>query len=344
MSDGTVCPVCGNKKGLMPISEYDCDTCGFTNAFVNYFASTEGNRRWLRSVEKAKAEWLEKQKPKPGISNSLITASGAIAWNDTGKHTIYIALGRDALQIEEHAAGFSSSERNYAVLHDDGTVQVYGEENDFGQKNTSLWKDVKYVLVSPNCTYGIMSNGKIITAGIPASDNTGKWTDMIKIDGGSSFVVGLRKDGRASIAGVYKGSEKSGLIKGWTDIADIKAGRDYILALRNDGTVYYSGESDEVKTAVESWHNVVAIAGDNVYAYGLTDEGRVLMAGTCPRFLDRGRSKAAGWENISAISCNQTGIGAVTKNGELLFAGTIAGDIQSIMDIWEESIKKEINH
>ena len=342
MSDTSVCPVCGSAKSLMPLSEYDCDACGFANAYVRYFASAQGNRQWLQDVEKAKKEWLKKQKPEPEISASLTAASGAIAWCSANDRKVYIAFGKDVLEEEQDAVGFSSSELNYAVLYSNGKVRVYGEENDFGQKETSGWNDIISVTAAPNCTYGVTSDGQVLTAGIPAVQGIASWIQIRKIECGSSYAAGLRDDGRVILCGTFMGVTKNTLIRNWTNMIDIKIAKDILIGLRSDGTVAFAGKKDDPRAEVKKWQNIAAVAADNAYVYGLTKEGRIVMAGNASRFLDRGRSGAKNWENIISISCNQTGIAAVNKEGDLLFAGTIAGDIEAVRDIWQEHIKKAI--
>ena len=76
------------------------------------------------------------------------------------------------------------------------------------------------------------------------------------------------------------------------------------------------------------WRNVVAVAAEDMYAVGLTRDGRVLLAGE-GGWLDRGRSKAAEWTNITAIAAGHGAIAAVDANGRLHIAGdnfaTLAG-------------------
>lgn len=104
----------------------------------------------------------------------------------------------------------------------------------------------------------------------------------------------------------------------------------------------YEVEINEARRAVEDWKKISAIALDNAYAYGLTKEGKVLLAGSCKSFLDRGRAQSSQWENIVGISCNQAGIGAVNESGDLLFAGTITGDFSEMNEAWDNIVRDKI--
>ena len=81
------------------------------------------------------------------------------------------------------------------------------------------------------------------------------------------------------------------------------------------------------------------MACDSAYVYGLTQDGKLLLAGSCKAFLDKGRSEAAQWTDLMELACNTAGVGAVDAAGQLHFAGTMTGDVERVLSVWRENLK-----
>lgn len=265
-------------------------------------------------------------------SHCLRVGNETIAFLESEKSKIYIALNGGKVQVEENAVEFDSSERNYVVVYKNGKVKVFGSDNELGQKNTENWTDINYVLMAPNCTYGVTRNGTIIYAGSPADISVLKWSNVRTLKSYEDFVVGIHNDGsillpkNSPMPTEWKNAEK------WLHIKDVAMFRDGIVGLKNDGTVIFLGKKDDPKNECMSWKDVIAIEADNTYIYGLSKNGKILVAGNCKKILDKGRKDSSLWNNIMLISSNKTGIGAVNEKGEFLFAGTISGDKTKIIE------------
>lgn len=337
MSTSIKCPVCGQER-TRESSGYDCDGCGFQNAFVRYFVRKEGYEKWLSSVKKARKEWGDNKREETASSGHFWVADHSVAFLDDNSRQMYIVLGSGRVQTEPHAVEFSASERNYAVLYGDGTVKVFGEDNEFGQKNTETWKEIRHILAGANCTYGITERGEVVYAGSLADCAILKWTDLSRLKAAGHSIVGIHTDGRVSIAGSPAGERETDMICSRWDLTDIAIARDCIWGLTKDGKIIFAGKPEDPRREAENWKDVIALAADNAYVYGLTREGRLHIAGKCKAFLDRGRSLADRWENLTCISCNQAGIGAVSESGEFLFAGTITGDFSRMQSLWKDQI------
>lgn len=342
MDTNICCPVCGAKKNALSISDYDCEHCGFNNAFIHFFASKKSHDLWLEKVNIAKNCWRNEKRRIFASSDVITMGSSIIAYNDLHHHTIYIIHGNGDVQIESNAVDIKSNERNYAIVYEDGSVKVFGDDNSFGQRNTSSWSEIQAVAMGSNCTYGVTKCGKVIHTGVPVSKQPLSWTNIIKLCCETEYIVGLHADGNISIAGDAPEAIFSTVIN-WHDIDDIKMSRDCILALEKSGKVLFAGNLNSPKINVTKWEGIISISADNNFVYGLTKNGNVMVAGSCKEFLDKGRSLVTNWHGIIAFSSNKSGISAIAEDGNLMFAGSISGDRDKMMINWENIIKPIIS-
>lgn len=336
MSEVIRCPVCGKEKKQISLSNFDCEYCGFNNAFVKLFASEKSHEIWRESVTEAVQNLIRKKRSFLSESHCLRVENGTIAFLESEKNKLYIALSSGKVQVEDDAVGFDSSERNYAVVYKNGKVKVFGSDNEFGQKNTETWTDINYVLTAPNCTYGVTRKGSIVYAGSPADTSILKWSNVRTLKSYEEFVVGIHNDGSIVLPKNLPMTTECKSAEKWLHIKDVAVFRDGIVGLKNDGTVIFLGKKDDSKNECMSWQDVIAIEADNTYIYGLSKNGKILVAGNCKKILDKGRKNSALWNNIMLISCNKAGIGAVDDKGEFLFAGTLSGDKTKIIDACNE--------
>ena len=343
MSTENKCPVCGKITESHSASENDCKHCGFSNAFVRWFATEDGYQSWMRQVQTAASGWQKKKKLKTISTIGFWLGNNTIAFSNGTDNHVNIILGTGKIQKESNAIGFSSCERNYAVLYADGTVSVFGDDNSFGQKNTAEWRDVKSVLCAPNCTYGVIGSGEILYAGSPCSSKIMQWKNIKLLRAGNHSIVGLTAEGKVCIDDDFGSADIVKRVRSWKGIKDVMASRDCVIGLSENGTVMFAGKNNDPRKRLESWRNVIAIALDNVYAYGLSEDGSLLVSGACKPFLDRGRKDSSLWKGIIGLSCNQAGIGAISEDGELQFAGTIAGDYAKMKTSWDAEIKNTVS-
>ena len=158
----SVCPVCGRPKGAVSLSEYDCAHCGFQNAYLQSFAGEESRAQWHRTVQDAQAAWRGKQRAELARAHRLTVGSHGVALWVPQENALYLALANGQLQVEQQAVQYSATERNSAVRYANGTVKVLGEDNSYGQKDTNPWRDIRFVLAAPNCTYGVTKTGAVL--------------------------------------------------------------------------------------------------------------------------------------------------------------------------------------
>ena len=187
----SVCPVCGRPKGAVSLSEYDCAHCGFQNAYLQSFAGEESRAQWQRTVQDAQAAWRGKQRAELARAHRLTVGSHGVALWVPQENALYLALANGQLQVEQQAVQYSATERNSAVRYANGTVKVLGEDNSYGQKDTNPWRDIRFVLAAPNCTYGVTKTGAVLAQGVPVDPTVREWADMQSLACGTRHVVGL---------------------------------------------------------------------------------------------------------------------------------------------------------
>lgn len=337
-----VCPVCGQEKPALALSEFDCERCGFPNAYLQYFAGKASQTQWETEVRKARAERQASQRADTAKLGYFTLGSHCVALLNGKNAQLSLALGNGQLQVEKKAVGFSSGERNDAVVYANGTVKVFGTDNSFGQRDTGAWNNIQFVLSAPNCTYGVTRNGDVLTQGVPVEDTVRQWRGIQTLACGGQHIVGLRTDGTVLLGGALPDATAADKLKEWNHVTQIAAARDCVVGLHEDGSVSFVGKPNDPRGEIQQWRDMLAVACDNRYVYGLTRTGDLRLAGTCPSFLDKGRSKAVEWRDLMAISCNAAGIGAVDSSGRLYFAGTINGDYSRIAALWQEHIQPQM--
>lgn len=334
----SVCPVCGRPKGAVSLSEYDCGHCGFQNAYLQSFADPESMAQWQKAVQAAKAAWQAKQRAELARAHRLSVSGHGVALLVPQEHTLYLVSTNGQFLTEQNVVQFSPSERNDAVVYADGTVKVVGEDNSYGQRDTDQWRDIQFALAAPNCTYGVTKTGTVLIQGAPADPAVREWTDIQTLACGTRHVVGLTTTGTARVAGTLPAGAGEA-VAAWQNVTYLTAARDCVAALHLDGTVSFAGKPNDPRKAAEQWQNILSVACDSAYVYGLTQDGRLLMAGACKAFLDKGRSGAAQWTELMELACNAAGVGAVDAAGELHFAGTMTGDVERVLAVWQEKLK-----
>ena len=87
-------------------------------------------------------------------------------------------------------------------LKSDGTVVACGD-NEYGQCNVSLWKDIVAVSAGGGHTVGLKSDGTVVACGdnYHGQCNVSGWTDVVEIAAHSWYTVGLKSDGTVVACG-----------------------------------------------------------------------------------------------------------------------------------------------
>lgn len=334
-----LCPVCGTRAGslLLP-GTCVCPVCGYAFAYAERFAGETSLTRWKQDCAAKKAELLRRMQKLCKSQEIFALSGGAVACRFPQKDTLYLMRGNDVQPQEQTVRQYSAPEnpdRNEARLMVDGTVRASGD-NEYHQCSTGGIKNIRRVLATSSCTYGITGDGKVEVCGQPVSPTVSNWKNVRTLASGAYHVAGLTSDGRVLVAGDMLNKAVSEEIGSWRDVAEIAAAGDATIGLRKDGTVVFAGKAADLRNEVKRWKNIVAVAIESIYAVGLTAEGRVLLAGENKNdYLDMGRKDAANWKDIVAISCSRSGIGALGMDGSVYLAGNIR-DINRLRDTWKK--------
>ena len=343
MSTENKCPVCGKGKSTSSVSACDCDACGFPDAYVRYFASRTAYDRWVRAAEAFRQQLEAKEKQQHMASLRFWLGNNMAAFADLSAQRVTIILSSGKVQTEENATAFTANERNYAVLYNTGNVRVFGEDNSFGQKNTEEWGNIASIEAAPNCIFGVTKSGKVVCAGAVGDSDVTGWSGMKLLRSGIGFIAGLSTDGRVKISRNGAALEGYHTADGWRDIQDLAVSRDCIVGLQSSGTLVFAGRPNDARRKATEWKDLIAVAADDCYVYGLTKDGMMHAAGTCKPIFDKGRSKVGAWSGIIALSSCASGVGAVDEEGNLQFAGFFTGDITRIRKAWN-SVTRSGNH
>lgn len=207
------------------------------------------------------------------------------------------------------------------ALKSNGTVVATGN-NEYGQCNTSTWKDIVAVYAKNNHTIGLCSNGKVIATGDNLFDtcNVSNWTDIVDVSLGDRHTVGLKADG--TVVAVGDNSHGQCEVSDWTDIVEVSAGCYCTIGLKADGTVIStkivnrswnnSGEDE-----VSSWNNIVAISAGGCFNVGLKADGSIVAVG------DNGRNQCevTDLKNVVAISTGFATLCVLKDDGSVVVIG-----------------------
>jgi len=256
-------------------------------------------------------------------------------------------------------ASISAGSRHTVGLRYDGTVVAVGD-NSLGQSNVESWRHIIAIYAEGNFTVGLRSNGTVRVAGMSAQAqlNTffwrnivditinghvvglrecgtavsfgcnhvgerevSEWQDIVAVDSGSDFTVGLKSDGTVVVAGVESLGVMEGDfinswlddINGWYDIVDISASDNFnVVGLKEDGTVVISGSRAEAWSEVYDWYDIVAISAGMTHVVGLKADGTVAMTKDVSWFY------VDCWHDIVAISTGNSCITGVSSGGSII--------------------------
>ena len=136
------------------------------------------------------------------------------------------------------------------------------------------------------------------------------------IAGGYKHLVSLRDDRTVLAAGSNDSGQCN--VQDWESIAAVYAYDSITAGLRTDGTVVVAGR-DALNESVSSWRNVTMLALGINHILGLTQDGRVLSAGTNLS----GCCETGDWENIVSVWADDSLSIGITEEGRVKIAGSL---------------------
>ena len=207
--------------------------------------------------------------------------------------------------------------RHLVGLLANGSVVAVGS-NDFGECNTSAWKNMVAIYTGENYTVGLRSDGSVAAVG----DNqygqceVRTWRNITAISVGASHTVGLHANGTVTAVGDNSFGQCE--VSDWTKIIAISASRNHTVGLRVDGTVVACGDNQYGQCDVRLWTKVSAICTSYVHTVGLVANGMVLATGN----NQYGQCEVKTWRNVSSIYASSDHTVGLHADGTVLACGS----------------------
>ena len=127
-------------------------------------------------------------------------------------------------------------------LRQDGSIRIAARDNWADEELLSVlegWTNVAALISGGgNAVYGLCTDGMVLPAGgIPQTET---WTEIAALACSADHVVGLRGDGTVLACGENNQGQCS--IGGWRDVVKINAGYGYSLGITRNGQVLIAGQ------------------------------------------------------------------------------------------------------
>ena len=177
------------------------------------------------------------------------------------------------------------------VSHRKATVRTDGGK----KKNTLIILGVIALLIIAAAAFLLLMGGFHSVAlstehRLPAGDTwtiyverTGKITVRGELEGASSFSEGVQVSGYGSHAAALSDKGKvtdnrfSSEVSSWNKVDYIAAGKNHIVAVTDEGKVLCAGSEEACQ--VSSWNNIEKVYAGNETTVGITNDGQIKVAG-----------------------------------------------------------------
>jgi len=210
-----------------------------------------------------------------------------------------LAEKREALPLNILDVGFYHT----VAVSADGSVLACGS-NDYGQCDTSSWKNATQVAAGAYHTVALLKDGSVVAAGRndEGQCEVGEWRGIVAIAASDYATFALTKDGAVVFCGYQTDYYRDTPV--WKDVVQISGGSYGLVALHRNGSAYATHES----ARTEGMTGLVGIVTNTGFAVGLNEDGTV----------NSPRVDLSGWDNILALSCSGTGIVGLKDDGSVV--------------------------
>lgn len=205
-------------------------------------------------------------------------------------------------------------------LKKDGKVVATKDESDYHE-----WRDLKDISTGPyieSVVAGLRNDGTVITDAPSFRDEydpVKSWMDIVQIDVGSDFIIGLKKDGTVVAAGKNEHGQCD--VDSWKNVKQISAGGSFTAALTADGKILITKPLDdnpELNNA-KKWENVVEITAGNRFLVGISSDGSVIMTDVPTDMFTN--FDVSSWADIVHISAGSSHLLGLKSDGTVLATG-----------------------
>ena len=150
-----------------------------------------------------------------------------------------------------HVRSFYAGEQNLAVVYEDGSFYVAGQD------------DFDYSL-----------NKRILKA-------ESEWIQLCSISWNEHQMLGLNNEGIVTAVGDESAENVLSLdVDGQNHVIQIAAGTNFSICLKDDGSIFASGKNEFGQCGVVNWKNIKKIDVWGKQILGLRSDGKVLTAGS----------------------------------------------------------------
>ena len=264
----------------------------------------------------------------------VLQDTGDILWSGEDRFKMMSSLNTSqAIQQIVMGDGFS------LCLLEDGQIRYYGcrENVDFFEGKLD---NVKMLAATWSSAHALFYDGTVRCLvdfkSLPAEvyDELAEWTDIVAIDAGISYLVGLRKDGTVLCIGALGSNEELYHVSEWTDIIQVAVGTIGVIGLKSDGTVVATGRYvDDGKSGTpppmpafdfSDWTDIVQVVAGQNYVAGLSMDGILHVEEWEDDPNIRGTKRVAEqWEDIVYIQGKTNFLVGIQKDGTVLAVGDL---------------------
>ena len=159
--------------------------------------------------------------------------------------------------------------------HADGSVSATG----LNARLVDGWTGVVQIAAGLRHVVAVTESGTLLYAGSNASgqlEGLGSVGDAVMAAAGDGFTAILKKDGSVVVTGNVTWGEETG---DWTNVVKIAAGSRHLLALTDDGRVLAAGDNGYGQCGTARLGDIADIAAGDSHSAFLRVDGTVLYAG-----------------------------------------------------------------
>ena len=159
--------------------------------------------------------------------------------------------------------------------HADGSVSATG----LNARLVDGWTGVVQIAAGLRHVVAVTESGTLLYAGSNASgqlEGLGSVEDAVMAAAGDGFTAILKKDGSVVVTGNVTWGEETG---DWTNVVKIAAGSRHLLALTDDGRVLAAGDNGYGQCGTARLGDIADIAAGDSHSAFLRVDGTVLYAG-----------------------------------------------------------------
>ncbi len=221
-------------------------------------------------------------------------------------------------QIIRARKGLIACGRGFSVaLHQCGRL-LYAGTDRLGQRDAETWEGIDAVVAEGDSVVALLRDGTVRAVG--RSERETAFADNLtcvrRVEIADGHLAVLLSNGCVAIRGRVARGHASRIKEDaaeWPAVTDICCGATYLAGLTEEGRVVVAGGSRVMRYLAGGWRDVVGIFADSASEtlYAIDVSGRLLCTSTLP-------GNAHKWRNLVFMAVHGHRLLAITAGGELL--------------------------